>query len=903
MAPPPTIPQHPPGDEEFLILSSGAIQTTLAPFSRVFAQGIGSGLLALATASWPTTSCLPLHSLKSIAREALTRFARVHGEYPDDDSRALAALIPDREWLRRLSESFPPVPGGEFLSPLVMEGWHCAFRDHVADILRQRNITAGDWLQSLGSPWNHIGGIFFHLAENKDDTSGRHPFAFLATFAYKANAEDQISHLPLGNALKIHHDQHAALLSLLKPLRDAAAASPFVATMTENKRIFSPSALTASEAASLLRNLSEIETAGISVRMVNLWKKPPPRLQVTVTAEQNEHEGGKTGLSVHSLLHFSFAATIAGYRLTPEELESLLESGEGLVRFHGEWVAVDAEKIRQLLDNWGRATNMLNKLGIPLVQGLRILLGGKSPDLPNIPADDSDCLIAPGEHLAQALEAISRPQSPLRLTPLLEKTLRPYQREGAAFLHHTTACGFGACLADDMGLGKTLQTLAWISHLKEELGEKTSSPPIPVIIVAPASLLDNWKEECSRYTPHLSCLILHPSTLPEREINAFRRNPGSYLERFDLVVTTYGMAGRMNQQFSSLHFPALILDEAQAIKNFDSQRSRDIRAIPAQRKAALSGTPVENNLSELWSLMEFINPGLLGGKTEFDSFIKRLGTDFSPLRNIVRPVILRRMKTDPAIAPTLPDKTERPVYCRLSPSQALLYQREINTLHALLEEPDPARRLMLILPLLARLKQICNHPAQYLGAGEWATEESGKFIQLRQLARSIATRQEKLILFTQFRSIIAPLYDLLADTFNRPGLILHGSTPVNTRQELVNTFQQETGPPFFILSLKAAGTGLTLTQASHVIHFDRWWNPAVENQATDRAYRIGQSRNVLVHQFICKGTIEERIDSLLRSKRELADSLFSGGIERLISHMNPREIRELLTPCLTVHEQ
>lgn len=849
-------------------------------------------MLALATASWSTAAYLPLHCLRIIAKDALTRFAHAHGEHPDDDPAALSALIPTKEMAQRLVDGFPPCQGGEFLTPGVMESWHKSLSEHIARELARRSISAGEWIKSLGSPWNHIGSIFFHLAENKEDATGRYPFAFLSTFAYQPNSEDKISHLPLGNALKLYHDKHASLLALLRPLRDAAASSEFVASMMESKRLFSPSALTAGEAASLLRHLHDIEEAGICVRMVNLWKQPPPRLQVTVSAEQEKSDNHDTRLSVHSLLRFSFAATIAGYRLTPDELEDLLASGEGLVRFHGDWVAVDAVKIRQLLDNWAKATGMLNKLGIPLVRGLRLLISGKSADLPNLPADDPDCQIIPGEDLAGALDSLSQPRSPLRLTPLLEQTLRPYQKEGVAFLQHTTECGFGACLADDMGLGKTLQALAWISHLREE----SRKPTLPVLIVAPASLLDNWKEETARFTPHLSCAILHPTTLTGTEMNALVQNPTRFLSRFDIAVTTYGMAGRLHDQLSSLSFPALILDEAQAIKNADSRRSKTICSLTAHRKAALSGTPVENNLTELRSLMEFLNPGLLGGKKEFDTFVKSLGNDYSPLRKIVRPVILRRMKTDPSIAPTLPDKTEVSVYCQLSPRQAVLYSKEIDTLHALLDEPDPARRLMLILPLLARLKQICNHPTQYLGAGEWTAEESGKFLRLRLLARSIAQRREKLILFTQFRSMIAPLHDLLAEAFNRPGLILHGGTPVNTRQDLVHAFQQEGGPPFFILSLKAAGTGLTLTQATHVIHFDRWWNPAVENQATDRAYRIGQHRNVLVHQFICKGTIEERIDSLLRQKRELSDALFANGIEQILSHMSTEEIRQLIIP-------
>ena len=376
--------------------------------------------------------------------------------------------------------------------------------------------------------------------------------------------------------------------------------------------------------------------------------------------------------------------------------------------------------------------------------------------------------------------------------------------------------------------------------------------------------------------------------------------PEKTLRRKDChaVITTYGMAARTSA-LADLHFPAIILDEAQAIKNAGSARSRAIRSLHGERRIALSGTPVENNLNELWSLMEFLNPGLLGSRKSFESFTRSLERGYAPLRRLVRPFILRRMKTDPALVPDLPDKTEIPAYCSLTPEQAALYQTQIDMLHAVLDEPDPAARLMLILPILARLKQICNHPAQFQGTDDYAPERSGKFRRLQELCASIAARQEKTILFTQFRSIIPHLHDLLSGVFGRSGLTLHGGTPIPERQNIVTAFQKESGPPFCILSLKAAGTGLTLTQASHVIHVDRWWNPAVENQATDRAYRIGQHRNVLVHRLICRGTIEDRIDAMLKDKRRMADDLFSGGPEQWLMNMSAEELNNLFSgsPC------
>ncbi|MEG1071280.1 MAG: DEAD/DEAH box helicase [Akkermansia sp.] len=917
-------------NNEVTILPSGLLRVDLPPFSRAFESSLGSGLLALGTASWPTSTGTSLYFLRGMVKEALTRLAHAHAECPNDDPAALLALLPTTETLQHILDGFPPILSIEFLTKQVIEGWFEALHALIAHELSIGQLTLADWLNQLGEPWNRIGHVFFHLAENKDDTTGGSPFAFLATFAHKASSSGQISHLPLGTALRVYESDHRALLALLQPLREAARHSRLLNALLETKEIFSPRAWSGAQAYAFLRDIPFFEEAGITVRMVNLWKKQAPRLQITVSAETNESESDSADqktqevenhFSVHSLLRFSMAATLGGRHLSPEELEELLQSGEGLIRFHGEWVAVDAQKIRQLLDRWGQATRMLNSIGIPLIQGLRLLVNGPNAKLPSLPAssglelpeDDPDCLLTPGVLLTKALQSLqangTHPTAPLLLTPLLDSCLRPYQRDGVIFLEQTTARGFGACLADDMGLGKTLQTLSWLSHrhaaTHQQEASKAASPSLPLLpllplppslpslIIAPASLLGNWEDEIARFTPHLRSIILHPSRLSLSEIKKLQRHPARFLSQWEIVITTYGMVGKLNQ-LSQLDFPAIILDEAQAIKNADSQRSRQIRELHSHRKVALSGTPVENNLSELWSLMAFLNPGLLGGKAPFDAFIKGMGSDYSPLKKLVRPFLLRRMKTDPGLVPDLPDKTEIPVYCDLTPHQAVLYRQEVEALRAVLDEPDPAQRLMLILPFLARFKQICNHPAQYLGTGEFLAEESGKLLRLQHLATQIAQRQEKLIIFTQFRSMIDPLHEILTNIYHRPGLVLHGGTPVGERQQLVSHFQQEEGPPFFVLSLKAAGTGLTLTQASHVIHFDRWWNPAVENQATDRAYRIGQHKNVLVHKFICKGTIEERIDDLLHRKQNLADNLFDGNVEKLLIHMSPQEIASLL---------
>jgi len=343
----------------------------------------------------------------------------------------------------------------------------------------------------------------------------------------------------------------------------------------------------------------------------------------------------------------------------------------------------------------------------------------------------------------------------------------------------------------------------------------------------------------------------------------------------------------------------LILDEAQAIKNPASRQTRATKKLKATSRIALTGTPIENRLGDLWSLFDFLCPGLLGSASRFKAFTKSLAAgendQYAPLRNLVRPYILRRLKTDKSIISDLPEKTEVHAWCGLSKTQAALYRKEIKQLATSLETLDGMKRRGLVLATLMRLKQICNHPSQLLGDDRYDPGSSGKFARLAELCEEIASRQEKLLVFTQFREITGPLAAFLTEQFGQPGLVLHGGTPVKQRKRLVDEFQQEDGPPFFILSLKAGGTGLNLTEASHVIHFDRWWNPAVENQATDRAFRIGQRNNVLVHKFVCQGTVEEKIDALITEKSALASDLLEGSAETLLTEMNNEELLELVS--------
>jgi non-specific serine/threonine protein kinase len=472
----------------------------------------------------------------------------------------------------------------------------------------------------------------------------------------------------------------------------------------------------------------------------------------------------------------------------------------------------------------------------------------------------------------------------------LKANLRPYQQTGVRWLHFLSRLGLGACLADDMGLGKTIQTLALLLIRKRE--QLKAGTTRPSLLIAPASLLANWAAEAERFAPALRLMTAHPSVVPAADL---RKLDAAAFEAVDLVMTSYSTLLRL-PLLSTLEWQLVILDEAQAIKNPNAKQTRQVKALKAASRIVLTGTPVENSLSDLWSLFDFTHPGLLGSQKMFTGFAKRLAgmEHFAPLRTLVKPYILRRLKTDKRVIADLPDKTEVNAWCHLTPKQAALYQQTVKELAAALEDTEGIERKGLVLSSLMRFKQICNHPSHWLGDAAWRPEDSGKFDRLRELAEVVRDKQEKMLIFTQFRETTEPLAIFLATLFRRDGLVLHGGTPVAKRRALVERFQDDELTPFFVLSLKAGGSGLNLTAASHVVHFDRWWNPAVENQATDRAFRIGQRRNVLVHKFVCRGTVEERIDQLIESKKQLTRDVLEGGAELLLTEMTDRELLDLV---------
>ncbi|MBA3816835.1 MAG: DEAD/DEAH box helicase, partial [Parachlamydiaceae bacterium] len=484
----------------------------------------------------------------------------------------------------------------------------------------------------------------------------------------------------------------------------------------------------------------------------------------------------------------------------------------------------------------------------------------------------------------------------------LQGVLRPYQLSGVQWMWLLYQLKLGGCLADDMGLGKTIQVLSLLLLVRANNTLQMAKPK-PHLLVVPASLLGNWQAEMKRFT-NLQFWIAHASVNKRESLKDVK---AEFLSGIDLVITTYAAIQRL-AWIKEIEWDLLILDEAQQIKNPGTKQTRSVKEIKSQVRMILTGTPIENRLGDLWSLFDFTSPGLLGTSKKFTDYVKKAGKDFSSsqyarfiatLRGLTQPYILRRLKSDKRIISDLPDKTELQTFCSLSKEQLQLYQQAVQELTMKLKGTEGIERRGLVLSFLLRFKQICNHPSQWLGYGEYSSELSGKFQRLQEICEEIAAKQEKVLIFTQFREIIPFIATFLSQIFGKEGLVLHGDVPINKRADLVDRFQQEQGPPFFVLSIKAGGTGLTLTKASHVIHFDRWWNPAVENQATDRAYRIGQKHPVLVHKFICRGTIEEKIDQMIEMKKNLSKDVLEGGGEVSLTEMNDDELLDMIS--LDIH--
>ena len=845
-----------------------------------FAKGAGSGLLQLGSAE--VGSVLP--SALAWWRDLAARYVALLCATPEGVE--IAVEPPDAAALDHLVADAPPMAGAEYLTPERLAGLWRALDAALRADLAGSGLALGTYLQARHPAWNQVGRVHFNLAENRKDTEA--PFAFLASYTTRLSAQGKAQHQPLSRALAEFSDgknQHQ-LLSLLLPVQRAAQHCGWLHEMVESGEIYHPMRWQPADALRLLKDLPALEAAGIKVRTPSQWAGARP-LRPVVKASIGAKPPSLLGMD--AMLDFDIEVSLDGAALSAAEIQALLAQGDGLQLIRGQWVDLDRQRLAKALARLQALADEAAQDGLPLAKAMRLMAEDGDEDRPGAAADDAVWVQA-GPWLADTLRGLRQPDGLAQVDPgpALKASLRPYQQTGLRWLYLLTRLGLGACLADDMGLGKTIQVLALLLVLKRE----RSGAGRPSLLVAPASLLANWSAEAERFAPGLRLLIAHPSQLPAAEL---RTLDAQRLASVDLVLTSYGTLLRQ-PALSAMRWQLAVLDEAQAIKNPGSRQTLQVKQLQAEVRIALTGTPVENRLSDLWSIFDFTHPGLLGSGQDFSAFTQRLAGQqhFGPLRKLVRPYILRRLKTDKRVIDDLPDKTEVQAWCALSPAQAALYQRAVEELAKALSSSDGISRKGLVLAYLMRFKQICNHPSQWLGDAAWREADSGKFARLRELAEVIAARQEKLLVFTQFRETTAPLAAFLGGVFGRAGLVLHGGTPLAQRRERVKRFQDDEATPFFVLSLKAGGAGLNLTAASQVIHFDRWWNPAVENQATDRAFRIGQHKNVLVHKFICQGTVEERIDQLIASKRQLVTDLLEDSTELRLTELSDRELLDLV---------
>ena len=674
---------------------------------------------------------------------------------------------------------------------------------------------------------------------------------------------------------KFEHPQERLLAGLGAAER---VFPPIGASLREAKP--EQSSLTSGEAYSFIKEASVLLTSnGFGVLLPGISRKIRAKLKLSPRKQGKSQAGAKRGLSLRRLVDFDWEVAIGGQRLTRAEFEKLVKLKMPLVQVRGEWVELNPDDLQRALDFWER---MESGTGIGLGQALEMALGAEAT--PGMPVSEIEASGWVGDVLKKLSGESSIQQ--LEAPAEFQGKLRHYQKSGFSWLAFLREFGLGGCLADDMGLGKTIQAIALLLDLRSK-GNKR-----PALLICPTSVMGNWHRELGRFAPSLRVLVHHGT---KREKADFSK----LATRHEVVISSYSLLHRDEKELTEVEWGELILDEAQNIKNPDTRQAGAARKIAAEHRIALTGTPIENRLSELWSIFEFLNSGYLGARKSFRSAfelpIERTADKEAArrLKSLTGPFILRRLKTDKSVIRDLPEKNEMKVFCTLTREQATLYEAVVRDSMKAISEAEGIKRRGVVLATLMKLKQVCNHPAQFLGDGSSLEDRSGKLNRLAEMLEEARSVGDRSLIFTQFAEMGELLMQYLERTFGQEVLFLHGGTPVRARQAMVDRFQSDEGGPFaFVLSLKAGGTGLNLTRASHVFHYDRWWNPAVENQATDRAFRIGQARNVQVHKYICGGTVEEQIDAMIEAKKELADNIVGTG-EGWITELGTEQLREL----------
>ncbi|MBU3126316.1 DEAD/DEAH box helicase [Clostridium tagluense] len=783
----------------------------------------------------------------------------------------------EKDEIKDLLDSAPYLTGLEYLNYEWIEKLWQKLNNSFSEMIGEYEGSVSEFFSSFSTNINLVGRVFFHLVESKKDN---YPFAFLATYSVNDAKSGTSKHLPLKNALIEYGENNKKLLNLLSTVNKASEKSELISELVDTGEIFHPLGLSAAEAFTFLKEIPLYEESGILCRIPKWWKNKSESLRMSVSVGNST----PSRVNLEALVDFDAKLFLGEETITADEIKKLLSEAEGLAFIKGKWVEVNHEKLKQMLKAFEKAQKLMESKDINMVEAMRFQLNAQK--VLNVSKDTFDLEVTNGQWLNSVVDKLCNPEKieEINCGDDFNANLRVYQERGISWLHFMKALGLGACLADDMGLGKTVQVIALLNYIRTNKQEKT-------LLIIPASLIGNWMSEIQKFAPSLRYYVIHPS-----ENKKLGEDDSKYMENYDLFITTYAMISKF-EWIKNITWDSVILDEAQAIKNPGSIQTKTVKQLKARYRIAMTGTPIENRLSDLWSLFDFLNKGLLGSAKEFSGFIKKLKEsqmDYSKLKKVVSPFILRRLKTDKAVINDLPEKIEMKTYATLTKKQVMIYNKLVIDLKQKLESKEEGiERKGIVISSLMKFKQICNHPSQYLGQDSYPENESGKYARLREICETIYEKRERVIIFTQFKEITKPLSDFLETVFEHKGLILHGGTAIKKRKELVDKFQGEEYVPFMVLSIKAGGVGLNLTAANHVIHFDRWWNPAVENQATDRAFRIGQKKNVIVHKFITKGTIEEKIDMMIEDKIKLSREIVPDIQESFITEMTNNEIMDL----------
>ncbi len=760
-----------------------------------------------------------------------------------------------------IDELLPYVPfiaGKEYVTDQWIRQQAEIFNEYYVEEATAFKGTQREFLAAKGVNITIPSRIYFHLVENKE--KDEYPFAFLAS--YTASKGGRIVHFPLKNAIEEFKNNKNELNKLIACITLASKESTFAARYMESGDIYFPIKMGENDAYDFLKEVPIFERCGIVCRIPKWYTETESTILVDI-AEKMQFSGRY--LSQQKLNWFIPKLIYHGVEITVDDARQLLQRSEGLEIIKGRWIENNHKDLEKLLEEY----EGLSADGTSLLEILKTKAGiGKLHGnyIPNIEFSRSDWVEF---LLSRAYEEVTGGSVANRL----DSILRPYQKDAFSWLWGMSRLGFGSCLADDMGLGKTIEALSFLSKFKDE------NPEGHVLIIVPATLIANWKSEIDKFTPDMDVFVLRGNNAP-----GFGKYAGF------ITISTYQTATK-SDYISQVKWDVVILDEAQAIKNYYTSQARKVKSLEADIRIAMTGTPIENNVLELWSIFDFLNPGLLGNREEFKAMYMQENAH-KRIKSLIQPFVLRRVKTDKNIISDLPEKNEIDVSINLTKEQIVLYRKAVDDMNAAIARTKSKQESQIIvLSSVMKLKQICNHPSQYYGREDYDPEVSGKFIALRDICETIYDKREKVLVFTQFKEIIPALDELLKAVFKKKGATIDGDTSMKRREEYVNAFQAGEYP-YMILSLKTAGVGLNLTAATNVIHFDRWWNPAVENQATDRTYRIGQKHNVTVFKFTAANTIEEVIDNMLKEKQSVADIYVNDIDTNVLLKLSPDELKK-----------